>query len=163
MSKKGEVVEGTEEDQLEYLDSEHEGKGVVYIDKKGCLRCTQLVGELGKKDYGCGSDTGNTNCPAARMQIMEGLDVESLVDDYIEAIRNLDLEGAAAILSSVKERPEPIVSDFSKELCDRMGTEIVDEEADEEVEEEDEASDEEADEDSDEEDADADEDVDEDE
>jgi hypothetical protein len=142
---------------LEHMDSEFSGKGVVYIDKKVCLRCTQLVGELGKKDFGCGIDTGNTNCPAARMMIMEGIDIEGVVDDYVDAIRNLDLEAAAAILTSVQERPEAIVTDFGKEVCDRMGLNILevedvedtDDEDDDESDEDDDGADDEDDEDSD--------------
>ena len=129
--------EQTGEEELsvgEHIDSEFQQLGVVYIDRRGCLRCTHVVGELGKKTYKCTYENGNTNCPAARFQIIIGMDVEQAMTDVIESIQKSDIESVLQILNDVKGKDAAVVQDFMREFCTNLGVELEEEEVDEEAE-----------------------------
>jgi hypothetical protein len=123
-----------EESVGEHIDSEFQQLGVVYIDRRGCLRCTHVVGELGKKTYKCTYENGNTNCPAARFQIIIGMDIEQAMTDVIESIQKSDIESVLQILSDVKGKDPAVVQDFMREFCGQLGVELEEEPVDEEAE-----------------------------
>jgi len=78
------------------------GKQAIFLDKKVCLICTHLVGELGKKTKSCTAKKGNTRCPAQFIQISVGVDVDSFVDSAFQAIQNRDTASLIAVLQEAE-------------------------------------------------------------
>jgi len=93
----------------------------VNLYKKICLKCTRLVGELGKKSYACSAKKGNTNCPAQYVTIKVGVDTQTYVDAFYTAIENNDPEALAQAIEEAR-KIEGLAESLLADLSNRVFT-----------------------------------------
>ena len=91
----------------------------IYLDKKACLICTHLVGELGRKTKSCTAKKGNTRCPAQFYSILVGVDVDAYIEETYAAIQNKDVDRLISVLSEAKTI-EGVTDIIFQELGDRI-------------------------------------------
>jgi len=78
-----------------------------------CIRCTHLVGPLGKKAGDCME--GNPNCPAHDVQLGVGVS-PNLVPEYVRALSEGDLPCLGSINAKLEDAHPIAVREFLKEV-----------------------------------------------
>jgi len=78
-----------------------------------CIRCTHLVGPLGKKAGDCME--GNPNCPAHDVQLGVGVS-PTLVPEYVRALSEGDLPCLGSINSKLEDAHPIAVREFLKDV-----------------------------------------------
>ena len=94
-------------------------KQTIFLDKKVCLICTHLVGELGRKTKTCTAKKGNTRCPAQFFQLEVGVDTEQAIQDFYLALQDGNIESILVALTAAQSNPK-ISSAVIRDLQDRL-------------------------------------------
>jgi hypothetical protein len=103
-------------------------KTVINLDKKVCLICTHLVGELGRKTKSCTAKKGNTKCPAQFFSIGVGVDTDTVLDNMYTAIQTKDIDTLQNLLDEARSNPkvvDAIFTDLSERLFEFVPSEEV--------------------------------------
>jgi hypothetical protein len=103
------------------MSNKDQQRQTLFLDKKVCLICTHLVGELGKKTKSCTAKKGNTKCPAQWYQLEVGVDTEQAIEDFYGAVQSGKTEEIIAALMAIQTNEkisQAVISDLKERLFD---------------------------------------------
>jgi hypothetical protein len=123
------------DEEGEYTDSEHDGRGIVYIDGSKCRNCTVLYGEVASKTHTCTGENGNANCPASRYRVVIGVDIQALLTKIKEATAGQDMDALVSMFESLRDKDPAVMQDFMSTLSERLGLSEQESEEDDDAEE----------------------------